>query len=77
VHPQSPAYVVDEDDTAALKSHVPVNRILFGNDFPHPEGLATPLDYVKEVPSFNDDELKHVFHSTLKGLLEGVQDEAS
>jgi predicted TIM-barrel fold metal-dependent hydrolase len=66
-----------EGDTATLKRRISANRILFGSEFPHPEELATFLDYVKEFPSFNDDELKHVFYSNLKGLLEGVRDEAT
>jgi hypothetical protein len=32
---------------------------------------------VQAVAARNDDELKHVFHSNLKGLLEGVRHEAA
>lgn len=64
-----------EDDTADLKMRIPANRILFGSDFPHPEGLAEPLDYLKEFTTYNDAELKNVFHSNLKGLLDGARDE--
>jgi len=66
-----------EDDTEVLRQLMPANRILFGSDFPHPEGLAEPLDYVKEFPTYSDEEIKRVFHSNLKGLLEGVRDEAA
>jgi predicted TIM-barrel fold metal-dependent hydrolase len=66
-----------EDDTEELKKCVPANRILFGSDYPHPEGLADPLEYVKEFPTYNDNEIKRVFHSNLKGLLEGARDEAA
>lgn len=64
-----------EDDTAELKQYIPANRILFGSDFPHPEGLAEPVEYLREFSTYNDDELKRVFHSNMKGLLEGLRDE--
>lgn len=66
-----------EDNTEDLKNYIPSNRILFGSDFPHPEGLAEPLDYTKEFTTYNDDEIKQVFHSNLKGLLAGARDEAA
>jgi predicted TIM-barrel fold metal-dependent hydrolase len=66
-----------EDDTTELKKDIPASRILFGSDYPHPEGLAEPLDYLKDFSTFNDDEVKQVFHSNMKGLLEGVRNEAA
>jgi predicted TIM-barrel fold metal-dependent hydrolase len=66
-----------EDDTEVLKQNIPTNRILFGSDYPHPEGLAEPLDYIKDFSTYSDEEVKQVFHSNLKGLLEGVRDEAA
>jgi predicted TIM-barrel fold metal-dependent hydrolase len=63
-----------EDDMTALKQYVPAERMLFGSDFPHPEGLAEPLDYLKEFDGFKDDEIKKVFSTNLKGLLEGARD---
>ncbi len=49
-------------------------RILFGSDFPHPEGLAEPLDYLKEFADFAEGDIKRIFHGNLKGLLEGARD---
>jgi len=66
-----------EDDTEALRQIIPASRILFGSDFPHPEGLANPLDYLKDFSTYSDDEVKCVFHSNMKGLLEGERNEAS
>ncbi len=61
-----------EDDVNDLKNHIPVDRILFGSDYPHPEGVAEPLEYVKEFTDYKPEELEKVFSSNLKGLLEGV-----
>lgn len=66
-----------EDSTEELKQYIPANRILFGSDFPHPEGLANPLDYLKDFSTFSEGEVKQVFHSNMKGLLEGLRDEAA
>ena len=63
-----------EDDSEKLKTLIPTNRILFGSDFPHPEGAKTPLDYLAEFETYSDADKKLVFHSNLKGLLEGVRD---
>ena len=58
----------------ALAKLLPAERILFGSDFPHPEGLAEPLDYLKEFADFSEGDIKRIFHGNLKGLLEGARD---
>jgi predicted TIM-barrel fold metal-dependent hydrolase len=35
-----------EDNLAALADIIGVDRVLFGSDFPHPEGLARPVRYI-------------------------------
>lgn len=67
----APAY---EDDMDLVAELLPANRILFGSDFPHPEGLQEPLDYLKEYKNYSEEDTRKVFHSNLKGLLEGVRD---
>jgi predicted TIM-barrel fold metal-dependent hydrolase len=52
---------------------MPADRILFGSDYPHPEALAEPLDYLREFAGFSDSDIKKIFHGNLKGLLEGVR----
>ncbi|MDB5423256.1 MAG: amidohydrolase [Phenylobacterium sp.] len=62
-----------EDDPKELSEFLPSNRILFGSDYPHPEGLAEPLDYLKEFSKFDAAEIELIFSKNLKGLLEGVR----
>ena len=38
-----------EEDLAALADLIGVERILFGSDWPHGEGVAQPLDFEKEL----------------------------
>jgi predicted TIM-barrel fold metal-dependent hydrolase len=60
-----------EDDMKLLKQQMPVERIIFGSDYPHPEGVAKPLDYLHEFADYKPDEIEKVFSTNLKGLLEG------
>jgi predicted TIM-barrel fold metal-dependent hydrolase len=63
-----------EESFPALKALLGANRMLFGSDFPHPEGLAEPLDYLKECVGFTEAETKMFMSDNLKGLLEGKRD---
>jgi predicted TIM-barrel fold metal-dependent hydrolase len=60
-----------EDDLEELRRLIPVERILFGSDWPHAEGLSEPLDFVSEFRGYDIQDLEKVFSSNLKGLLEG------
>jgi predicted TIM-barrel fold metal-dependent hydrolase len=62
-----------EDDMDALARHLPADRILFGSDYPHPEGLAAPLDYLKEFGGYSAEDVRKIFHGNMKGLLEGAR----
>jgi predicted TIM-barrel fold metal-dependent hydrolase len=39
-----------EDDIAGLVDVMGIDHILFGSDYPHPEGLAEPCSYVDHLP---------------------------
>ncbi len=41
-----------EDDMALLKDALGIDRLLFGSDFPHTEGLPEPTMFVKDIPTF-------------------------
>ena len=47
-----------EEDMRKLADLVGVERVLFGSDWPHGEGLANPVDFVKELHDFSDDEIR-------------------
>ena len=44
-----------EDDPDELVKEIPVERILFGSDYPHAEGTKNPLDYLGEFAHFPAD----------------------
>jgi predicted TIM-barrel fold metal-dependent hydrolase len=46
--------------------------VLFGSDYPHPEGLADPIDFLEELGSFGAADQRRIMSSNLKALLEGA-----
>jgi predicted TIM-barrel fold metal-dependent hydrolase len=66
----SPFY---EDDLAALKALVGVDRILMGSDWPHAEGLAEPLTYIDDLrrAGYTDDEARLVMRENGLALAHG------
>lgn len=63
-----------EDPVEKVAELMGVNRVLFGSDWPHPEGLKRPLDFVNDIAGMSDADKKMIMHSNLKGLLEGKRD---
>ncbi len=39
-----------EDDIRALAEAIGTDHVLFGSDYPHPEGLAEPCSYIDHLP---------------------------
>ena len=42
-----------EDDVTALIGAIGAGHVLFGSDYPHPEGLREPLDYVPRLADYD------------------------
>ena len=58
-----------EDDLRALADLVGVERILFGSDWPHGEGVAQPLDFAKELSMFSEAEARRIMRENVVELL--------
>ena len=58
-----------EDDPMELAEHIGVDRVLFGSDWPHGEGLAEPTDYVKELSAFDDSGIRRIMRDNVLDLL--------
>jgi predicted TIM-barrel fold metal-dependent hydrolase len=61
-----------EEDLAALAETIGVERILFGSDWPHGEGLAEPLTFTKELAGFTPEEVRMIMRDNVIGFLGGV-----
>lgn len=57
-----------EDDVADLAGHIPANRILFGSDWPHAEGLAEPRDFLGNLDSFSDADARKIMSENAREL---------
>jgi predicted TIM-barrel fold metal-dependent hydrolase len=58
------------DDARRIGEEIGVDRMLFGSDFPHPEGLEQPLSYVEALAGFEPAEVRKIMGSNLEGLLQ-------
>jgi predicted TIM-barrel fold metal-dependent hydrolase len=58
-----------EEDLTALAELIGVERILFGSDWPHGEGVAQPLDFEKELGAFDDAQVRKIMHDNAVDLL--------
>jgi predicted TIM-barrel fold metal-dependent hydrolase len=58
-----------EDDMARLKDEVGIERLLFGSDFPHTEGLPEPTHFVKDIPTFDEAETQAIMRDNVLDLM--------
>ena len=58
-----------EEDFRKLADLVGVERILFGSDWPHGEGLAEPMDFVKELGDFSAPEVRKIMRDNCLELI--------
>jgi predicted TIM-barrel fold metal-dependent hydrolase len=60
-----------EDDVGELVSTIGSDRVVFGSDYPHPEGLAEPLEYFTylEKAGIPDAEQRKIMSENANGLL--------
>jgi predicted TIM-barrel fold metal-dependent hydrolase len=64
-----------EDDPKALADLVGVDNVLFGSDYPHPEGMADPITYVDRLDAFDDEGKAKIMGGNLARLM-GIDDPA-
>ena len=61
-----------EDSVKELSRYIPMERILFGSDWPHPEGLREPLEFFDFITDISEEEQKMVMCDNMKKLVEGT-----
>lgn len=62
----SPFY---EEDLGHLVDLVGVERVLFGSDYPHPEGLANPATYLDALKGLNEADKAKIMGGNLARLM--------
>ncbi|WP_426571455.1 amidohydrolase family protein [Aquihabitans sp. McL0605] len=63
-----------EEDLGELAELIGVDHVLFGSDYPHPEGLAHPPSYVDELAGLPDETIRKIMGGNLARLM-NVKDE--
>jgi predicted TIM-barrel fold metal-dependent hydrolase len=58
-----------EEDMGALAEVIGEDHVLFGSDYPHPEGLAEPADYVNDLSHLPEDTMRKIMGGNLARLL--------
>ncbi|HEX2578011.1 MAG TPA: amidohydrolase family protein, partial [Aquihabitans sp.] len=57
-----------EDDIRGLADTIGADRVLFGSDWPHAEGLADPRSFVEDLEGFSDDEVRLIMRDNAEAL---------
>jgi predicted TIM-barrel fold metal-dependent hydrolase len=58
-----------EEDLGALAELVGVDNVLFGSDYPHPEGLADPASYADELAGLPEESIRKIMGGNLARLM--------
>jgi predicted TIM-barrel fold metal-dependent hydrolase len=58
-----------EDDPVGLVKLLGADNVLFGSDYPHPEGMADPLSFVDDLQTLPHDEVAKVMGGNLSRLM--------
>jgi predicted TIM-barrel fold metal-dependent hydrolase len=59
-----------EDDVHQVVDVMGADRVLFGSDWPHIEGMPAPLDYLVELKGLEEDVQRKVLRDNALGLME-------
>jgi predicted TIM-barrel fold metal-dependent hydrolase len=59
-----------EDDVQEVVALMGADRVIFGSDWPHIEGMPQPLDYVVELKEFDDDTQRLILRDNVAFLNE-------
>jgi predicted TIM-barrel fold metal-dependent hydrolase len=57
-----------EDDVSDLARHIPAERILFGSDWPHAEGVEHPRDFFDNLGGFSDADVRKIMVENARAL---------
>ena len=59
-----------EEDVIGLTEMIGVDRVLFGSDWPHPEGNITPADYVDCIQKLDPADVKKIMRENALELID-------
>jgi predicted TIM-barrel fold metal-dependent hydrolase len=58
-----------EEDPRGLVELLGADKVIFGSDYPHPEGMSDPLAYVDEIAELPAGDIERIMGGNMYGLL--------
>ena len=58
-----------EDDVVALAERIGPQNVLNGSDYPHPEGLAEPIEFLEELDGMSDEHKRMIMRTNFEDLV--------
>ena len=58
-----------EEDPMGLIELIGADRVLFGSDYPHPEGMSDPLSFVDELDGLDHGDVAKIMGGNLNRLM--------
>ena len=58
-----------EDDIDLLAEVIGDDRLLFGSDYPHAEGLAVPTRFIEDIANFSPDSVRRIMRDNARVFL--------
>jgi predicted TIM-barrel fold metal-dependent hydrolase len=58
-----------EEDVTGLVHSIGPERVLFGSDYPHPEGVADPIDWLVKLEGLSDADVRLIMRDNAARLL--------
>jgi predicted TIM-barrel fold metal-dependent hydrolase len=62
-----------EEDVVGLVASIGPERVLFGSDYPHPEGVADPLEWLDKLTGLPGEQVRMIMRDNAAALL-GIPD---
>ena len=60
-----------EDDIDDLLKYMPAERLLFGSDWPHVEGVVEPIDFFESIRSVDPALQRRIMRENIREIIEG------
>jgi predicted TIM-barrel fold metal-dependent hydrolase len=61
-----------EEDLGAISELLGPEHVLFGSDYPHPEGLANPSSYIEDLAHLPEDLQRDIMGGNLARLMDAA-----
>jgi predicted TIM-barrel fold metal-dependent hydrolase len=58
-----------EEDLGELGELIGIDHVLFGSDYPHPEGLADPVAYIEDLQHLPEESVRKIMGSNLARIM--------